>query len=166
MNYKFLVLILILISSSGCVQPPRVPPQTQLQIREFQTRYYENKDTLTAMKAVINALQDDAFIIKNADKDLGFIQATKELDIEDKGTAFAVTIFGGQNARWSKNSIIESSVNLTTIARQTKVRVIFQKKVLDNMGGAVSIEQIDDARFYQEFFQKVDKSLFIEKQNF
>ena len=34
----------------------------------------------------------------------------------------------------------------------------------DNWGTPVSTAQVEDEKFYQDFFAKVDKSLFIEKE--
>ena len=156
--------IVFLLAFTACVQQPIKPPLSQLEIREMQTRSYEGKDLITAMKAVINALQDEGFIIKNADKDLGFIQATKESDIEDSSERIMFSIFAGQEARWQKNVIIDCSANLTQQNKTTKVRTIFQRKIEDNMGNPSSVEQITSLSYYQQFFSKIDKSLFIEKQ--
>ena len=50
-------------------------------------------------------------------------------------------------------------------AAAVKVRAVFQKKVLDNLGGIMGVQQVQDPEFYQTFFSKVDKGIFIEKQN-
>jgi hypothetical protein len=47
---------------------------------------------------------------------------------------------------------------------QARVRVNFQIKVLNNKGGIMKIEQIDDEKYYQDFFSKVDKGIFIQKE--
>lgn len=150
---------------SGCTPSrPPLPPKTQLEMREMQTRNYENKDMKLAMKAVINALQDEGFLVKNADKELGFISATKEFDVENGTERFFAILSDGAMARYKKNTVIEASANVSDFGRETKVRVIFQTKILDNFGGAVSVHQIDDSGYYQEFFSKVDKSLYFERE--
>ncbi len=159
-----LLLLSFCILFSACTPQVVVPPMSQMQIREMQTRNYDGKNNIATMKAVINALQDDGFIVKNADKDLGFIQATKELDIEDGSERFTSTFFNGAQARWRKNVITECSANLSGMGNSTKIRIIFQSKTLDNMGNPIDIQQVNDLKYYQEFFAKVDKSLFIEKQ--
>ena len=158
------LILFSLVLTSGCTPAVIKPPLTQMQLREMQSRTYSYKDSLTTMKAVINALQDDNFIIKNADKELGFIQATRELDVEDGGERFASTFFNGAQARWRKNAVTECSANLTQMGDTTKVRIIFQRKVLDNYGNILEINQIESLKYYQDFFAKVDKSLFIENQ--
>ena len=54
--------------------------------------------------------------------------------------------------------------NVSEFGRQTKVRVSFQRKVLDNRGDVVAVEPIDDGEFYLDFFSRMDKSLFLQKE--
>ena len=116
------------------------------------------------MKAVINTLQDDGFMIRNADKELGFISATKEVDVTDQAEVVIGSIFAGSEARYKKSSTIESSVNITEFGRETKVRAVFQTKMIDNFGAPIGVSTIEDPTYYQDFFFKVDKGVFIEKQ--
>lgn len=159
-----LVAVLLL---GGCVYQPAKPPLTQLQLRQLQSRSYENRDPITAMRAVINALLDEGFIIKNADKDLGFVQASKDVEISGGQQIYADFggIFGNNQARWRNSSVIDCSGTLTTVGRSTNVRLIFQKKVLDNYGVPMGIDLIEDPAFYQNIFSKIDKSLFLEKES-
>lgn len=46
------------------------------------------------------------------------------------------------------------------------MRANFQVKVLDNLGNPKEVYQVEDAKFYQDFFVKVDKGVFIQKQGF
>lgn len=164
-NFLLLYLLSILW---GCSFPPPMPPKTQLQIREMQTRYYPNNvnDFKRVMKAVINVLQDDGYIIKNADKELGFITAVKEAEVAnswERGLSFT---FGNQQTRFRNNTVSECSVNISEHGKQIRVRAIFQLKTLDNFGAAYSIEHIERAEFYQDFFSRVDKGMFLEEQGF
>lgn len=158
--YIFLGGVLVL----GCVPAVTKPPKTQLEIREFQTRTYETNDSRMVMKSLLNVLQDDGYITKNADAELGFLSAVKEIDVESKGEALILTLFGGKEARWKKNSIIECSCNVGEFGKLTRVRVNFQLKVMDNKGAVMQVETMEDAKFYQEFFAKVDKGIYIAKQ--
>jgi hypothetical protein len=154
-------------SLSGCVYEPPKPPLTQLQLRQLQSRSYENREMVTAMRAVINALLDEGFIIKNADKDLGFVQASKDVDIGGGGQVFADFggFFGNNQARFRNSSSIDCSGTLTTVGRSTNVRLIFQQRILDNFGVPMSIDLIEDPVFYQNIFTKIDKSLFLERES-
>lgn len=160
----FAILFPLLLA--GCSFQPPAPPKTQLQIREMQTRNYDNKvgDFKRVMKAVINVLQDDGYIIKNADKDLGFITAVKEDEAGSSWERGFSMAFGNQQARYRNNSIREASVNLTEYGNQIRVRALFQHKTMDNFGAAYSVDRIEDQKFYQEFFARVDKGLYLEEQ--
>jgi hypothetical protein len=116
------------------------------------------------MKAVLNVLQDDGYIVKNAVPDLGLLTAEKHVDIENKASSFWAKIWQGKNARWKKSSIIECTANISEFGEQTRVRVNFQVRVLDNLGNYLEIHQVDEQEFYQTFFSKVDKGIFIQKE--
>src|SRR5262245_38812131 len=57
------------------------PPQTQLQVREFQTQTFDTADSQLVMKAMFNVLQDEGYVVKNAVVPLGLMTATKEIDL-------------------------------------------------------------------------------------
>jgi hypothetical protein len=160
--FNVFVLAALALGLHGCAA--KAPQKSQLEIREFQTRVYPIADTKRAMKAVLNVLQDEGYIVKEANTELGFLTATKEMDVESGGAAFFGTMFGGRDARWDKNSIIEVTANVTERAKEMRVRVNFNKKVMNNRGEVSNVEQIGDQKFYQEFFVKVDKGVFIENE--
>ena len=130
----------------------------------MQTRQYDIDDTKRAVKSVLNVLQDEGFIVKQAELELGFLYATKELDVEDKGDKAWAKFWHGSDAVWEKNSIIDCSANVTKYGNGMRMRVNFQRKVLDNQGRVTSITYIEDPLFYQQFFSKVDKGIFFEKE--
>src|SRR3989304_1429242 len=61
------------------------PEKSQLQIRELQTRMYDTSDTKMVMKTMLNVLQDDGFIVTEANTELGFLTASKDISVETKG---------------------------------------------------------------------------------
>ena len=155
--------VVLCVFLSGCASTP-APQKTQLEIREFQTRSYTTSDSKMVLKAVLNVLQDDGYIVKNASAELGLLNATKEYNVEQGGEAFWSTFWFGQNAHWKKNSIIEATANVTEFGAECRVRVNFQVKIMDNRGAVMDVRQIEDQKFYQEFFAKVDKGVFIQKE--
>lgn len=163
-TFVSLILVSILV---GCVPATVTPLKTQLEIREFQSRTYDTGDTKMVMKALLNVLQDDGFIVKTANIDVGLLAASKEVDVEDTREVFMVSLIAalaGGDAKWRKNSTIECSGNVTEMGKQTRVRMNFQMKTMDNKGGVKDVKTIEDPKFYQEFFAKVDKGIFIGKQ--
>jgi len=163
------IVALLIISSLflvGCAETniSQQTQHTQLQIREFQTRIYDTTDQKMVMKAILNVLQDDGFIIKNVVPDVGLISAEKSVDVENKAEAFWSTFLYGVFATWKKAYVIESTVNVSEYGNKIRVRANFQAKLLDNKNGIKELKQIDDEKFYQEFFAKVDKGIFIQKE--
>lgn len=146
----------------GCMPARPAMPHSALQIREIQTRNFETADTRLVMKAVLNALQDEGFITRNAVSDLGLITATKEEDTERQSTVLFSTLFHGRDAVWPKSSVVEATINVSEFGRATRVRVSFHQKMLDNRGGTMSVLEVDDPGMYQHFFSKVDKSVFLQ----
>ncbi len=161
------LLLLFALALSGCVWGTAKPPKTQLQIREFQTRAFDTKDQKLVIKTLLNVLQDEGFTIKNADADLGFLSATKEIDLGGGGGESIFFGWGDKSSepsRWRKLKVIDATANVSEYGNQTRVRVSFQQKILDNLGAVMQAKQIDDEKFYQDFFSKVDKGIFIQKE--
>jgi hypothetical protein len=198
-----ILLPLILFIVTACAVEPTTPEKTPLEIRELQTRSYDTKDTKMVLKAVMNALQDDNFIIQQANMDLGLLSAQKEVEFKEEngefswGTALAIgavaiavgaaiilsngkssnsnssshssgggaDIHVGKNESTFKNTAItEASANISEFGEKTRVRINFQVKVLDNHGGTAEVKQIQDGKFYQTFFSKVDKAVFLAQE--
>ena len=152
--------------------PEEKPAQTQLQVREVQTREYDTDDYKMVMKAVLNTLQDDGYVVKNANTDLGLLQATKEIDImatsQGRKEAVASAIFGGiigaPRAIYAQNTVRECSANVSQFGNKTRVRLNFCDKVFDNHGAVLRTELLSDPKFYQDIFSKMGKGIFIGKQ--
>lgn len=150
---------------ASCVPQNVEPPKSQLQVRQMQTREYDERDTKAVMKALIDVLQDEGFQIRNADVALGFISAQKEVDLERPGDRFFSSWSAdGTIPRWRKAAVIEASINVSEFGKTTRVRANFQRKELDNLGGTLGVKAMDDERFFQYFFEKVDKGLFISRE--
>lgn len=162
--------------------------ETQLEVREFQTRMFDTNDIKLIMKALVNVLQDDNYIITNAVTDLGVLMAKKEIDLNASGARnntsrdmdnqFWLEFFeaiasqdnyknkrtyNNQPQTYKKTKLVEVSINVTEFGKQTKVRANFQAKVLDNQGNVVEVYPLKDGKFYQDFFAKVDKSIYLQK---
>lgn len=161
---KLSLLLVMGFFLAGCAMSGRLPPKTQLQIRQFQTRSYETGDTKMVMKAMLNVLQDDGFIVKNAVLDLGLLSAEKTIDVKDPGEVILRVLLMGGEATWKNASVIECTANVSGYGSQTKVRVNFQRKCINNKGVMTRIEQIGDVQYYQNFFSKVSKGFFIQKE--
>ncbi|MEO0203132.1 MAG: hypothetical protein ABIL37_05385 [candidate division WOR-3 bacterium] len=192
---------------NACATTTSQTPKTQLEVREYQTRFFQINDKNIILKAIVNTLLDEGYIIKNANTELGIINAEKAIDIQrgerefenesKKSNALGLLIVGalviitlgiilllnkdksgsdGNNKEstnsgsssseqtYEKSKIIETAVSVSEFADGYKVRIVFQTKVLDNKGNIIKVNQIQDSKFYQDFFSKLDKSIFLQKE--
>jgi len=161
-----LVASMILV---GCAAQAPVVQKTQLEIREFQTRTYDTNDFKMVMKSAMNVLQDDGYIIQQANLDLGLLTARKDIDTTNKTAEFlsglSAALDGRQNnSRYEKSTVVDASVNISSFGKSVRVRANFTKKKLNNRNETMSVEQVGDQKFYQTFYSKVDKGIFIGKE--
>jgi hypothetical protein len=171
---------LALTAAGGCM-PAKPPPRTQLEVRAYQTRDFDSADAQQVMKAMLNVLQDDGYVVKNAVVDLGLITAAKEIDVAPGRSSsggfggLGGIIIGGPGPggvivgsdgpqTFRKTEVRDFTGNVSAFGKQTRVRVSFQRKVLDNRGGVIEVAPIDDAEFYQDFFSRMSKSVFLQQE--
>jgi len=163
--------------------------------RQIQARKYEIKSEKELLGASSSVLQDMGFNLDESNTTLGLIVASKSRDATDGGQiagaillgvlfgAAAVNYDSKQTIRASlvtkpasTNNPIDVTVN-TKNGKQIKfdqpvpegkgyvVRVTFQRLVWNQRGVLTKIEGINDADIYQEFYEKLSKSIFLQAQN-
>ncbi len=160
-----LVLLLAAAALGGCASPPATHPSA-MEVREAQTRTFDTPDTKLVMRALLNALQDDGYVVKNAVIDLGLITATKEIDLAP-GVAGSDGLpgFGWRGApAFVKMEVRDFTGNVSEFGQQARVRVSFQVKLLDSNGHVVEVKPVEDPVFYRDFFARVDKSLYLQRE--
>jgi hypothetical protein len=151
---------------SACATGPKQPPKSQLQVREMQTRTYDVRDMKLVMKAMLNVLQDDDFIVRQANSELGFINATKDVDLGNRGGEFFFHFNGIGLAQPAvdRNAVIDCTANVSEFGKGVRVRINFQSKVMDSRGAVSNVQTIQEDKYYQDFFSKVDKGIFLQKE--
>jgi hypothetical protein len=151
-----------------------VPRGTSLEQRELESRTYAVGDTRALMRAVLATLQDDGFIVRTADSQLGLITATREAarpasEALRTGRKVAIVMTYGLAALLpgpkDRSSILEATANVASFGSETRLRVNFQLKHLENGTKVTDIQTVLDGRVYQEFFASVDKDLFLQREN-
>ena len=168
---RFLLLLLAAAITAGCgagIQPAK----TQLEVREFQTYTFDTSDSKLVMKGLFNVLQDDGYVVRNAVIELGLITATKEIDLAPgRSSQTVLAVGGGVISRFPQEAAIPQKIevrdftgNVTEFGERTRVRVSFQRKVLDSRGTVVEVTPINDPVFYQDFFSRMDKSVYLQKE--
>ncbi len=167
---KFFSIFLIIILTIGIAEAKTpVVNVSALDIRALQTRVFDTSDDKKVVKAVINTLQDNGFIIQSVEPELGHIRAKKEVKLKrtDKGrvsvystclalnTAALALSFGVNpsailgmiedsirisNEFAPHTVIFDSNVNIHKIGNKTKVRFNVIEKVLENADGYTTVK--------------------------
>jgi len=121
-------------------------------------------------------LQDLGFTIDKSEMDLGMVVSSKNRTAVSAGQVTAAitadvacVLFGcysnlyGQTDKAQK---IEASVMINSALAKdsTVVRVKFQTVVWNVSGQVSRFETIKDPKLYQDFFERVSKSIFLEEQ--
>lgn len=129
---KFLLFIVIALSLTGCASiydDILSPSQSQVQKRNYQSRYFDTNDKDMVLRAVISTMQDLGFIIDRADEKLGTVS----------GTSFTY-------------------VSKLTVS----VRVINNSQTIVRANAQVDLQPLEDVSAYQNFFNALEQSLFLE----
>ncbi|MBN2310755.1 MAG: hypothetical protein JXR94_17410 [Candidatus Hydrogenedentes bacterium] len=137
-------------------------PASDLEFRNMQTRTYDTADTALVIKATMNVLQDLGYVVKNVDKDLGFLAAEKWTNIAH--TKREVRKAKKTGATLAATQVFECTANITAHAGGCRVRVNFQRKILDSSGAVLDAHVVDDAAFYQLFHSRVAKGVFLQQE--
>jgi hypothetical protein len=80
MKLMLVVIFLLPVVILGCVNPNKqvlATGQSQLQLRNIQSRSFDTTDKEKTLRTVIATLQDLEFVIDKADGTLGIVSATK-----------------------------------------------------------------------------------------
>ena len=79
MKKYLLFLLLAALSLTGCTslhEDVLGTPQSQVQMRNYQSRCFDTNDRAMVMRAVISTMQDLGFIIERANEKLGTVSGT------------------------------------------------------------------------------------------
>ncbi len=146
-------MVLVTACMTGGPGRASLPP---LRVREFQTRTYDTTDTKMIMKVLLNVLQDEGFVIKTSNPEIGLLTARKE---QSSAPCFLCRFADAVSlTSW------DCSVNVTEFGQQTKVRVNVQVTGQSEAGHIRYVSEIDDPAYFQTFFAKVDKGVYIQKE--
>jgi hypothetical protein len=143
-----------------------------LKDRQLQTRRFDT-DEKTLLSASAAVLQDLGFNINESETDLGLIACSKRREAISAGQiagAVLLALLTGVAAPVDKEQLIRASLVTRPIhidktdktKCRTVVRVTFQRIVSNTQGQITRREGINEPKIYQEFFDKLSQSLFLE----
>ena len=181
MRLNLYITVLLAFFVASCTTIPEDAlrlTQKNLELRQIQQKEYNNVTEKQALIASANVLQDIGFIIKESEVDLGLLVAEKDRDATDAlQTGLFVLhsivniLVASQGAQTSQALAIDKDqkirVSLITRIRKNNsilVRASFQRVVRNTDNIVTKMEYIKDKQVYQDFFTKLDKSIFLAKE--
>ena len=166
---RFISVFVLLGLLSACAKTVKPP---SLALREYQTRTYEQKSSREIFHAVLNALQDDGFVIDIADVDSGLIKgnlsgtSVNGREVLQK-TAYTL-LTGGIFLLFTDGNIddveaLSATITISPYGKSMKVRTSFVYRRDNPDGETVEHTQITDQEMYQKFFTTIEKSIFYDE---
>ena len=147
-------------------QAPKQPQLTQLQRRQLQTREYEDIERNRVLAVAVQVLQDDAFIITNANEVLGLLSASKSLynrEVDDSSTAFWKGVQGDTKVVHDENTSFGANLTVTQHGNMVRARMAATINYT-NSDGTHRVQQVTEPHFYRNFFSQLEKGIFIEQE--
>jgi hypothetical protein len=142
-----------------------ITPQT-VQVRQMQSRRFDTTDEKKLLAACAALLQDLGFNIEESASDLGLVVASKDRTAVETGQvvgSFLVALLG-VNAPYDTTQKFRASIvtRPTEDGKSVIVRVTFQRTVWNTQHQVSRNEPLNKPEQYQEFFQKLSKSVFLD----
>ncbi len=167
----FLSIFSLLLTS--CIET--IPPEAlifskdTLANRQLQTRKFDTKSEKELLTAASGVLQDLGFNLDESAPGVGVLVGSKNRDATDSGqvvAAVALAVLFGSNMPIDKEQKIRASLitRPSEVGKGHLLRVTFQRIVWNTQGVVSKIEPINEPLIYQEFFEKLSKSVFLEAQ--
>lgn len=158
------------IALGGCNQTiPKEALQLRpesMQLRQLQTRSFETGKEKTLLSAGAGVLQDLGYNIDESETGLGVIVASKDRDATEAGQVagmiFVAALTGAVVPIDRNQKIRASLITRPASGKKTNVRVTFQRIIWNTDGNVSRTESVEDPKIYQEFFEKLSKSVFLD----
>lgn len=172
MRWIAICMIGALAFLGGCAGRPKPPVEAlrltneSLQDRQLQMRRYETNDEDKMLAASAALLQDLGFNLDESETRLGVISASKSRDARETGqmvgSIFVAVLLGVNMPTDSVQKMFASVVTRPAGEHSIVVRVTFSRIVWNNQKRISKQERMNEPKHYQEFFDKLSKSVFLE----
>jgi hypothetical protein len=162
---------------AGCATIPEdalTPTPDSLERRQLQSRRLDGISETNLLAASAGVLQDLGFNIDESETKLGVIVASKDRSAWNAGqitAAVALALFGAyypvdktQKIRVSLVTRPALAADGTPRADSQILRITIQRLVWNTGNQLSRIDSIEDPAVYQEFFDRLSKSIFLELQ--
>ena len=134
-----LALLALFLVLAGCAAPTAsvTAGGNQAELRQMQTREYQQLDRRSAMRSVIATLQDLGFVVDRAEYELGLMTATR---------------FEERSGPRADKHIVRVTVTVTERPGQ---------RLSVRANARYGERAVEDPKAYQDFFAALDKALFL-----
>ena len=141
-----------------------------LERRQLESRRFDGGKESDILAACSGVAQDLGFTIDEAETKLGVMVASKNREASDTGSRVAMALLLGANAANSMDRSQKIRLCIVVKPVQTKagaptqyvVRATFQRMVWNSYGQLNRLEGLREPELYQQFFEKLSKSVFLE----
>ena len=145
--------------------------KTITSLRAMQSRNFTTLKTDKLIQASAATLQDLGFTVGEVSKEYGVLVGSKERDAVEAGQVAVQVILvflaaiGGSthNAMYDETQKINVTVVVNKIDDNfSQVRAFFDRHITNNQGQLWKADLITDPKIYQQFFEKLSASTFLE----
>ena len=138
-----------------------------MAIRQRQTRVFDTTDEILMLRSAAGVLQDIGFTIDETSPATGVLIASANrsaLNSRKIADHVLLLLLGVPTGTIDTSQTIKASIVTSKIENIKKIalRVTFQRVVLNGNGFPSKLESIDDPILYQNFFNKLSQSVFLE----
>ncbi|WP_027191156.1 hypothetical protein [Fundidesulfovibrio putealis] len=170
---KCSAIVLLVAMLSGCVAT-KVPKQAlvlsqeDLSNKQLQTKIFDTSDEKMVLAASAGLLQDLGFNLDESCTDLGLVTSSKNRTAVDSGQvagAIAMAILFGVVVPIDKEQKIRASLVTRPVGEKSErvaVRLTVQRVIWNDQNAVTKAETVNDPQIYQEFFNKLAQSIFLE----
>ena len=168
-------LVVTCLVLAGCVtmqQDALKLSPTSMAERQLQTRVYEGIDESEILAACVAILQDLGVKITEVETDLGLIVGEKMRDAKESAHiagAIFLALLGASapidHRQKIKFSLVTTPVPSESGADRWQVRLTIQRIVWNTSNQVSRIEPLNEVDIFVGFFDKLDKSLFLEQHS-
>ena len=141
-----------------------------LDRRQLESRRFDGGKEADILSACSGVAQDLGFTIDEAETKLGVMVCSKNREASDTGSRVAMAVLFGANAANSMDRSQKIRLCIVVKPVQAKagaptqyvVRATFQRMVWNSYGQLTRLEGLREPELYQQFFEKLSKSVFLE----
>lgn len=173
-NRRTILLLLCsvqVLGAVGCAARPgrsaMAMRENTLEFRQRSTRRFVTQDENLVLAACAGVLQDLGFTVEDSETDLGFILASKDRSAVEGGQVAGkifVAVLLRADVPIDQNQTFRVSIVTRPQGTDIAVRATFQRVVINDRNQVSKLEPIEEPLVYQEFFDRLSKSVFLEAQ--